>query len=79
MGQMATILEALQDYALPENIKGWGGVMFDGSGDLISTPMTSVGAGPWPSFEASYRGCLEVAFAKVDKNPRLKGWRTNSV
>ena len=79
MAQMATILKALQDYPLPESIKGWGGVTFDDSGDVISAPMTSVGAGPWSSFEESFRSRLEVALAKADKNPRLEGWRANGV
>lgn len=79
LAQMAGLLKALQDYPLPESIKGWGGVTFDESGAIVSAPMTSVGAGPWPSLEDSFRGRLKVALTKADKNPYLKGWRANGV
>ncbi|KAK7394013.1 hypothetical protein QQX98_013204 [Neonectria punicea] len=80
LAQMATLLKALQDYPLPESIKGWGGVTFDNdSGAIVSAPMTSVGAGPWSSLEESFRGRLEVALSKADTNPHLQGWRANGV
>lgn len=37
LAQMAKFLKALQDFALPENIKGYGGVTFDDSGRIVST------------------------------------------
>ncbi|KAI9788580.1 MAG: hypothetical protein M1816_006829 [Peltula sp. TS41687] len=80
LAQMAALLKALQDYPLPESIKGWGGVMFDeDSGAIVSAPMTSVGAGPWSSLEESVRGRLKVALEKADRNPHLQGWRPNGV
>ncbi|KAI5859883.1 phosphotransferase enzyme family-domain-containing protein [Durotheca rogersii] len=80
LAQMARLLKALQDYLLPESINGWGGVTFDGnSGAIVSTSMPSVGAGPWPSFEDSYRGRLKVALSKADTNPYLQGWHANGV
>ncbi|KAI1128594.1 kinase-like domain-containing protein [Nemania abortiva] len=79
LAQMAKLLKALQDYTLPESIKGWGGVTFDSNGAIVSASMTSVGAGPWPSFEDSYRGRFKVALAKADKNRYLQGWRANGV
>ncbi|KAK3994575.1 kinase-like domain-containing protein [Cladorrhinum sp. PSN332] len=77
--QMAAILKALQDYPLPESIRGWGGLTFDSSGAIVSAPMPSVGAGPWSSLENSYRGRLKAALDKADKNPYLKGWRPNGI
>lgn len=41
--------------------------------------MTSVGAGPWPSLQDSYRARIELALDKADNNPYLQGWRTNGV
>ncbi|KAI3325201.1 kinase-like domain-containing protein [Xylariaceae sp. AK1471] len=79
LAQMAGLLKALQDYPLPESINGWGGVTFDDGGAIVSASMTSVGAGPWPSFEDSYRSRLKVALSKADTNPYLKGWRANGV
>lgn len=79
LAQMAGLLKALQDFPLPESIKGWGGVTFDDDGAIVSAPMTSVGAGPWASLEDSYRGRLKVALNKADQNPHLQGWRPNGV
>ncbi|KAF4634752.1 hypothetical protein G7Y89_g3359 [Cudoniella acicularis] len=77
--QMAKLLKSLQDYELPESIASFGGVTFDDTGRPISTAMTSVGAGPWSSYEASFKGRLEVALQKADANPYIKGWRANGV
>ncbi|KAH9910004.1 hypothetical protein F4778DRAFT_28701 [Xylariomycetidae sp. FL2044] len=79
LAQMAELLKALQDYELPGSIEGWGGVTISDGGAIVSAPMTSVGAGPWSSFEDSYRGRLEVALGKADRNPYLQGWRANGV
>ena len=77
--QMARLLKALQEYPLPESIQGWGGVTFDESSAIVSAPMTSVGAGPWPSLEDSFRGRLRCALEKADANPHLRGWHDNGV
>lgn len=79
LAQMAKLLKALQDYQLPESIEGFGGMTFDQVGRIVSTAMTSVGAGPWPSYEASFQGRLEVALQKADANPYIRGWRANGV
>jgi hypothetical protein len=54
--QMAKLLKSLQDYELPESIASLGGVTFDDTGRTISTAMTNVGAGPWLSYEVSFKG-----------------------
>ncbi|KAF7587875.1 hypothetical protein BBP40_006611 [Aspergillus hancockii] len=77
-GQMAGLLKALQEYQLPENIT-FGDVTFDDTGDIVSTAMTSVGAGPWPTYEASYKGQLRVVLKEVDANRYIEGWRANGV
>lgn len=77
--EMAKILKALQDYELPASITGFGGVTFDGNGHIVRTAMTSVGAGPWPTYETSFKGRLEVALRKAGENPYSKGWRANGV
>ncbi|KAL4927613.1 uncharacterized protein BDV17DRAFT_266088 [Aspergillus undulatus] len=76
--QMAGFLKALQAYQLPQNLT-IGGVAFDGNGDYVSTAMTSVGAGPWPSYESSFKGRLDAALSKADANPYVQGWRANGI
>ena len=79
LAQIAEMLKALQEYPLPSSIEGWGGVAFDDSGAIVSAPMTSVGAGPWSSFEGFFRSCLEAGLTEADSNPHLQGWRVNGV
>ena len=76
---MAVLLKALQDYQLPDSIAGFGGVTFDHDGRIVSAAMTSVGAGPWPSYQDSFQGRLEVALRKADANSYIWGWRSNSI
>ena len=79
LAQMAEILKALQEYPLPDSIECWGGVTFDDNGAIVSAPLTSVGTGPWSSFEDFYRGCLEAAITEADSNLLLQGWRVNGI
>lgn len=70
--QMAKMLKALQDYQLPESITDFGGVTFNDTGRIVSTAMTSVGAGPWSSYEASFKSRLEVALKRQTQIPTFK-------
>ncbi|KAI1156736.1 hypothetical protein F4825DRAFT_458911 [Nemania diffusa] len=79
LSQMAKLLKGLQDYQLPETITGFGGVTFDEKGRIVSTAMTSVGVGPWLTYEASFKGRLEVALQRADANPYIQGWHSNGV
>lgn len=79
LAQMAKFLKALQDFQLPDSIKEYGGVTFDDAGRIVSTAMTSVGSGPWPSYESYFRDRLERALKKADSNPYIKGWHLNGV
>ncbi|KAL4797171.1 hypothetical protein BDV19DRAFT_387703 [Aspergillus venezuelensis] len=76
--QMAALLKALQDYQLPQNLT-FGGVTFDGKGQVLSTAMTSVGAGPWSSYEDSFKSRLKVALQKADADSHIQGWRANGI
>jgi hypothetical protein len=78
--QMAQLLQGLQSFKVPETITGFGGgVTFDNADRIVSAAMPTVGAGPWPSYEASFRGRLDVALKKADANPYIKGWHANGL
>jgi hypothetical protein len=79
LGGMAKILKALQEYHLPHTITAYGGVTYDKDGRIVSAIMPTVGEGPWPSYEASFRGRTDVAFRKADANPYIQGWRDNGI
>jgi hypothetical protein len=77
--QMTKMLSAIQKYQLPTSITGFGGVTYDKEGRPISAAMTSVDAGPWPSYEDSFKCRLRVALQKADANPYIEGWRANGI
>lgn len=77
--QMANFLQALQDFKLPDGITDFGGVTFTDSGRIVSASMTSVGIGPWSSYEAHFRDRLQLALQRADINPYVKGWHANGV
>jgi len=77
--QMAKILHALQSFRIPDTITKYGGVTFDDTGAMVSTAMTSVGSGPWSSYEAFFHEKLERALQAADRNPYIKGWHANGV
>ncbi len=77
--QMAGILKGIQSYTLPASIAGFGGVTFDAAGQVVSAAMPTVGAGPWDSFEASFKARLELELKEADDNPYIKGWRANGL
>ena len=77
--QMAGMLSEMQRYRLPPSITGFGGLTFDSAGRIVSSVMTSIDAGPWPSYEEQYKGRLKVALARADANPYIRGWQANGV
>jgi len=70
--QIARLLKSLQDYKLPENVASFGSVTIGDTGCTISTARASVGAEPWPSYESSFKGQLEVVLQKANANPYIK-------
>ncbi|KAH7379847.1 kinase-like domain-containing protein [Cadophora sp. MPI-SDFR-AT-0126] len=79
LAQIAELLKGLQEFRLPESIKGWGGVTYDDRGVLVSAPMIVVGAGPWSSLQEAFGGRVKEALSKTDKSPQLRGWSNNGV
>jgi hypothetical protein len=79
LSQMASFLKALQDFGVPQSIKSYGGVTFDATGQVVSTTMTSVGSGPWQSYEAYFTDCLQRALQSANSNPYIQGWHANGV
>ncbi|PVH87853.1 hypothetical protein DL98DRAFT_632021 [Cadophora sp. DSE1049] len=77
--QAVSILKALQDFELPHTIKGFGGVMFDHQGEIVSAEMTTVGAGPWEVYEEYFRARFDAALREADRTAWLGGWRERRV
>jgi hypothetical protein len=79
LSQMAGILSALQKAQLPASVTGFGGLTIDARGQIVSAPMTTVDAGPWPSYQDSFTARFQIALEKADASPYIKGWQANGV
>jgi len=79
LSQMASFLKALQDFQIPQSIQRYGGVTFDANSQIVSTAMTSVGSGPWASYEDYFTDRLQRGLQRADSNPYIKGWHANGV
>lgn len=77
--QMARIFKDLQVFELPESVTGWGGLTFDTEGSSVSAAMSTVGEGPWSSYEESFGGRIRVALREAEENPHIRGWRPNDM
>lgn len=77
--QLAEIIKALQDYELPNTIQGYGGLTFDTLGNIISAQLTLLRGGPYPTYEAYYKGLLQAHLEQADNNAVILGWELNGV
>ena len=76
---MAKMLKALQDYRLPQSIGQYGGVTFDQDGQIVSAAMSTVGAGPWQSYEAYFKERMKIALGKAASNEAIDGWKSGKL
>jgi hypothetical protein len=79
LNQIATILRALQSFQIPGSVTNFGGLTFGDSGKIVSAAMTTVGSGPWSTYEEYFHDEVKSALQKADKNPYIKGWHANGV
>ena len=79
VAQMAKMLKAVQNYRLPESISQFGGVTFDENGQIVSAAMSTVGAGPWQSYEAYFKERIEIALEKAASNKAIDGWKSGKL
>ena len=77
--QLAEIFGALQNFQLPDTVKGYGGLGFSDDGTIVSVPMTLIDAGPFQTYEALCAGFFLAQLSIADQSTILKGWRGNGV
>ncbi|KAI9802397.1 MAG: hypothetical protein M1825_002779 [Sarcosagium campestre] len=77
--QIAEILALLQQYRLPDTIKSYGGLDFNGTGDIISGSMTTIHGGPFQTYEALYREKIQLQLAEADRHPLVQGWQSRDI
>lgn len=75
LSQMAEILGAFQRLLLPESITKFGGLTFNGQGEIVSAEMTIVSGGPFATYEEMQKAFWQSEISEADRNPLINGWK----
>ena len=74
------MLKLVQDFKLPATAFGFGGLAFDGGGNIISGPfVVEPYTGPYPDMKSFYKDMLRAQLAEADRSPVAKGWCENGL
>jgi hypothetical protein len=77
--QIARVFKIIQDYRLPSSARGFGGLTFDSSGNIVTGPTTIPCGGPFHEFHHMYVQMLRRQLDESDTSERLQGWRRNGL
>ncbi|KAF2115619.1 hypothetical protein BDV96DRAFT_492145 [Lophiotrema nucula] len=78
MRQIAQIVAAIQSVKLPETLKGFGGMGFDGEecgSAVVAGPIARFKAGPFETFAEMTKGMMRCKLEEADKHKILQGCR----
>ncbi|KAK5656969.1 hypothetical protein OQA88_3492 [Cercophora sp. LCS_1] len=76
---MAGIFGAIQRYELPASVKGFGGLGFDGEGNVVTGPTPIHGGGPCEELRDLYAEYFETQMGFADRCDVVKGWKGTGV
>ena len=79
LNQMADILSCFQRYNMPSSVHGFGGLGFDSDRRYVSTALSILDAGPFPTYEGLVRAIIESKLSKADEDPWVRGWHDDNV
>lgn len=77
--QVADVFKLIQDYSLPESVKGYGGLGFNESGHVITGPTAIPCGGPFSELQDMYLQMLRRQLAESDTSERIGGWHANNL
>ncbi|KAK0127737.1 hypothetical protein ONS96_007251 [Cadophora gregata f. sp. sojae] len=75
--QIADVFKLIQSYSLPKSVKGYGGLSFNESGEIVTGPTTIPCGGPFSEFHEMYTQMLRRQLIESDTSERIAGWRRN--
>ncbi|KAI5237519.1 hypothetical protein E4T43_07987 [Aureobasidium subglaciale] len=80
LSQMAAILKKVQDFELPSQASGFGGLRFDVDGNVVNGPfVVEPYDGPYPDIKSMYKGMLKAQLAEADRSRVARGYRENGL
>lgn len=77
--QIADVFKLIQRYPVPESVKGYGGLAFNESGEIVTGPTTIPCGGPFSEFHEMYTQMLRRQLIESDTSERITGWRQNGL
>lgn len=77
--QIAQVVKLLQDYKLPTTIKGYGGVVFDNDGNMVSSKMSLPCGGPFSTYKALLKGMCQWQLNAADRSQIIGGWKESKL
>lgn len=74
--QIAQLFKLIQDYSIPNSVKGYGGLKFDETGEnVVSGPTSIPCGGPFVSLEDMYVQMMRRQLDDSETSSLLQGWR----
>lgn len=74
--QIARLFKLVQDYSLPDSVKGYGGLKFDETGEnVVSGPTSIPCGGPFVSLGDMYVQMMQRQLDESESSSLLQGWR----
>ena len=79
LGQMASILAAVQKAVVPHDARQFGGLAFDKQGNIIAAQTSLLHAGPFKSYADVWTYKLQAQLRDSGKSPVLNGWKEDGL
>jgi hypothetical protein len=79
LGQMASIVAAVQKAVVPPDARQFGGLAFDKQGNLIPAQTSLLHAGPFKSYANLWTYKLQAQLRNSTKSPVLDGWKEDGL
>lgn len=79
LSQLAGIVAAVQQAEIPPLARQFGGLAFDGQGNIVSAQMAIMHAGPFKTYADIWTYKLQAQLRDSSKSPVLQGWKENGL
>lgn len=72
--QIANVFKSIQGYPLPDSVKGYRGLAFNESGEIVTGPTEIPCGGPFSEFHEMYIQMLRRQLIESDTSELIAGW-----
>lgn len=80
LGQIAEVLKMGQDFKLPAEAAGFGGLAFGGDGNVVGGPfVVEPYTGPYTDMKSFYNDMLRAQLGEADRSRVARGWHEDGL